>query len=247
MNIFSYGKTLFLIAALFHSAIGKQAAAGETIIIHEDFSSRAEWKDLHFPKISRHTLYLIERQGPDHYLRIESNASASAIVQNRTFNVYLYPRVRWRWKISNVYKKGTIMSREGDDYPVRIYVMFTYDPEKAGAMDRIRYGIAKRIYGTYPPHSTLSYVWANKKDEGGRVAASPYSNQAKMILLKKGMENAGTWQVEEVNILEDYRAAFGTAPPQEARMAIMNDSDNTKESSVSYVDYIDVFRTESLP
>lgn len=237
---------LFLLAALL-CGMGKQATAAEKILIQEDFFNRDHWKDLHFPKISRHSTYLTEQEGPDHYLRMESSGSASAIVHDRTFNVYRYPRLRWRWKISNVYKNGTITSRKGDDYPVRIYVMFIYDPQKARAMDRIKYGIAKKLYGEYPPHSTLNYVWANREGEGGRVATSPYTDQAKMILLEKGMAKAGTWQIEEVNILDDYRAAFGTAPPEEARIAVMNDSDNTKESSVSFVDYIYLFQTDIIP
>jgi hypothetical protein len=47
---------------------------------------------------------------------------------------------------------------------------------------------------------------------------------------------------EEANILEDYTKAFGAAPPAIASIAIMNDSDNTGESSVSYVDYIEVYK-----
>ena len=46
---------------------------------------------------------------------------------------------------------------------------------------------------------------------------------------------------QEVNILEDYKAAFGKDPPEIASIAIMNDSDNTKESSISYVDYIVIY------
>jgi hypothetical protein len=63
-----------------------------------------------------------------------------------------------------------------------------------------------------------------------------------MIVLQKGKKNLGRWIVEERDILGDYRRAFGTEPPAMATLGIMNDSDNTKEASVSYVGFIEIYR-----
>jgi hypothetical protein len=71
---------------------------------------------------------------------------------------------------------------------------------------------------------------------------SPYTNKARMILLEKSQNKVGTWQDEEVKIMEDYQRAFGTKPTAHARIAVMNDSDNTRESSVSYLEYIVIFK-----
>jgi hypothetical protein len=67
-----------------------------------------------------------------------------------------------------------------------------------------------------------------------------YAEEAKMVILEAGEDNAGKWLQEEVNIVEDYRDAFGNMPPSIASLAIMNDSDNTGEKSVSYVDFIEI-------
>ena len=101
--------------------------------------------------------------------------------------------------------------------------------------------MARSIYGEYPPHSSLSYVWANK-DDPDRFLQSPYTNRAMMVLLEKVRQKVGTWQEEEINILEDYQQAFGEKPPARARIAVMNDSDNTGESAVSYMEYIEIFK-----
>jgi hypothetical protein len=45
---------------------------------------------------------------------------------------------------------------------------------------------------------------------------------------------------EEVNILEDFERAFNRKAPETATLALMNDSDNTGESSVSYMDWIEI-------
>jgi len=61
-----------------------------------------------------------------------------------------------------------------------------------------------------------------------------------MILIEKGAINLNRWLEEEVNIVEDYELAFNQKPPKMARLALMNDSDNTGESAVSYIDWIEL-------
>jgi hypothetical protein len=63
-----------------------------------------------------------------------------------------------------------------------------------------------------------------------------------MVLLEQGAANVGVWRDEEINIVEDYEKAFGTRPPLRARIAVMNDSDNTGERAVSYLEFIEVYR-----
>ncbi len=214
-------------------------AAEGRILFREDFNGLEGWEEFFFPKIERHTSYTVEADGELRYLKAESNGSASAIVHRDEFNVYEYPVVRWRWKVDNVYRGGDALTKAGDDYPLRIYIMFKFDPEKAGLLERLKYGSARLIYGQYPPHSSINYIWANL-EHGEDIITNSYAEQAEMVLLQKGGENVGKWVYEEVNIVEDYRRAFGSDPPAMARIAIMNDSDNTGESSISYVDYIEV-------
>ena len=211
------------------------------VLFREDFSTLDNWKPFFFPKIKSHSTYTIERDGDQHILRAESSASASAIVYKDTFNIYDYSKAKWRWKVRNVYAKGDVRSKAGDDYPVRVYIMFEYDPDKAGVLDRIKYSIAKSLYGEYPPHSSLSYIWSSK-DDPDTFVVSPYTDKAVMVLLEKGPAKVGTWVDEEIDILADYEKAFKTKPPARARIAIMNDSDNTGESSVSWMEYIEVFK-----
>ena len=214
-------------------------AEGKQFLFREDFSTLDSWIPFFFPKIKTHSQYTIENDGSRHVLRTESHASASAIVYKDRFNVYDYPVVRWRWKVEQVFLHANVRTKAGDDYPLRVYIMFEYDPDKAGAFESLRYGIAKKIYGAYPPHSSLSYVWASTEEQETYLP-SPYTDKAMMVLLQKGAKNVGTWQDERVNILEDYQGAFGTKPPAYARIAIMNDSDNTGESAVSYMEFIEV-------
>ena len=233
----SLSLTLLLLVFLVESP----GAQEKTVLFHEDFSTLDNWKPFFFPKIKKHSVYTIQKDGERHYLKAESNASASAIVYKESFNVYEYPHVKWRWKVNNVYVKGDARTKAGDDYPLRVYVMFEYDPATAGTFEKLKYGFAKKIYGEYPPHSSLSYVWSSK-EEPESIIVSPYTDRAMMILLQMGAKNVGTWQEQEIGIVGDYQKAFGAKPPLRARIAIMNDSDNTGERSISFMEYIEVFR-----
>lgn len=234
-------RTSFLCAALILCGSFPAVAGDPAVLFREDFASLIGWQPLTFPGIKAHSTYAIERDGDRTFLRAESSASASAVVHRGEFDVYQYPKLKWRWRIQNIYRKANATTREGDDFPIRIYVLFTYDPRQAGFGDRISYGFAKALYGEYPPHSSLVYAWSSR-EHAVRIITSPYTGRAKEILLRQGPALTGTWQDEEVDILEDYEAAFGKKPPRKARLAIMNDSDNTGERSVSWVDHIEVGR-----
>ncbi len=212
-----------------------------SVFLREDFDTLEDWKPLHFPKIKAHSTYSVETRDEESYLRAESNASASGIIFKKEFNVFEYPKARWKWKVSNIFKKGNAKEKSGDDYPMRIYIIFRYDPDQASFTKRVKYGLAKKLYGEYPPDSSLNYIWANRKHRE-RIIPNTYAKEAQMIVLQTGPEKTGTWLEEEVHILEDYRKAFGKDPPAAASLAIMNDSDNTGEHAVSYVDFIEVFR-----
>jgi hypothetical protein len=217
------------------------ATAQGEVMLREEFNDLANWRPVTFPKIKEHSQYTIEDLGRERVLRAESRASASAIVYRTPFNVYEYPRLRWKWKVENVYEKGNARTKDGDDYPLRVYVLFEYDPAKAGILEKAKHELGKRLFDEDLPLSTLVYIWANREDEKG-IITNAYASDARMIVLQKGKKNLGRWIVEERNILDDYRRAFGTDPPAMATLGIMNDSDSTKEASVSYVAFIEVYR-----
>lgn len=202
-----------------------------------NFDSLAGWEPLTFPKIEAHSTYQIESTEAGSFLRTESAASASGLVSEHTLDVHAYPVLQWRWRVENIYENTRVQAKEGDDYPIRIYVLFEYDPDKASFGQRIQYRAARLIYGEYPPHSTLNYVWSSATETPDHYP-NPFTSRAQMIPLRRGDSQVGEWVVETVNILDDYRRVFDEDPPRIARIAIMNDSDNTGEAAVSSIDWI---------
>ena len=217
------------------------AFAQTDILFREDFNDLNCWKPLYFPNIERHSQYSIVADGLHSYLRAESQAAASALIFKKEFNVYEYPKMRWRWKVENVYRKGNPLSKDGDDYPLRIYVVFKYDHSTGNPINNFKRDAAELIYGQNTPHSSLNYIWANR-NQAERIFTNPYTEQSRMILVEQGEKNIGMWMEEEVNIVADYELAFNSKPPEVATIAIMNDSDNTGETSVSHIDFIEILK-----
>lgn len=217
--------------------VGSSVAAEP--LFREEFDQLDNWKPLVFPKISSHTTYSATTEGELSILRAQSKAAASGLRHITRFDPHTYPVVSWRWKIDNTLAKGNAASKEGDDYPIRIYIIFKYAPSKAGFGKRALFRIAKAGDGEYPPGSTLNYIWANRR-HSRRIIPNAYTEYAQMIVLQSGGKKAGQWITETINILADYKAAFGESAPREATLAIMVDTDNTGESASSAMDFIEV-------
>lgn len=208
----------------------------------DSFSSETEssglpkgWKPLTFKKIKNHTRYSVENENGNFYVKAVSSASASAIIKEIPSPLKTYPMLSWRWKIQSVLKSADARKKEGDDYAARVYVAFKYDPQKASFWQKQKYGLAKKIYGKYPPHGAINYIWDNRL-EIGTVLNNAYTAQAKMIVLQSGNEKAGLWVQERRNVHEDYKALFGEDLPEIDFVAIMTDTDNTGETAVAYYD-----------
>jgi len=231
-----------VLAALVLASIPRPGGAAEgDVLLREEFTSLDAWRPLTFPKIKRHSTYTVEAGAApsESWLRAESDRSASGIVWKSQYDVFEHPRLRWRWRVENVYEKGDSTKKAGDDYPIRLYVMFAYDPKTATVGKSIKYALAKAAYGEYPPDSGLNYVWESRETPAERVV-SPYTDSMAMFLKQKGAARAGQWVEEEADVLADYRAAFGRDPPRSASLAVMNDSDNTGERAVSFVDWVEI-------
>lgn len=227
---------IFLSVLLFLLIPAGSLTAGE-VYLDEEFTSLDRWEPFHFSNIENHSSYsLVSFEGRS-ALKGVANNSASAMLLKRWFNVYEYPLLAWRFQVSNIYKKGDARKKDGDDYPVRLYVMFKYDPAKASFAEKIQYELAKALDGKYPPHSSLNYIWANR-EQAADIIISPYSSRSLMIPMVKGGKLVGTWVEHRTNIVEDYKKAFGESPPVMAKIAVMSDADNTGESATAYIDYI---------
>jgi hypothetical protein len=199
-----------------------------------------EWRALTFPDIKSHTRYAAVPD-PDHgqVVKATADASASGLVRKLTLDAHAFPLLRWRWKVDNLINGSDVTRKEGDDYPARIYVSFAFDPGRVSLFERAKYGAARLIYGEYPPHAGLNYIW-DRKEPAGTVVANAYTSRVKMLVVESGPSRLHQWLSYERNIVDDYRRAFGEEPPPVSGIAIMTDTDDTGESAVAWYGNIEL-------
>lgn len=191
------------------------------------------WKPLTFHKIDEHTEYSLVDDDGTVVVKAVSRGSSSGLTREVTIDPKLYPIVEWRWKIENVLQKGDVTTKQGDDYPARLYITFAYDESKIDFLDQMQYELARALHGKYPPTGAITYIWESRSPVGTMVP-NPYTDRAKMIVIESGEAKAGQWVTESRNLYEDYQKAFGDDPPPVSGVAVMTDTDNTQESAVAY-------------
>ncbi|WP_447968210.1 DUF3047 domain-containing protein [Nitrospira sp. M1] len=192
-----------------------------------------EWQPLTFEKIKEHTLYELIKDKDQVVVKATSVESSSGLTRAITIDPKKYPIVTWRWKVENIFKHGDVTRKEGDDYPARIYITFAYDSQRVGFFEQAKYETAKLLYGEYPPLGAINYIWESKSPIGTMVP-NPYTDRVRMFVTQSGTKKLGQWVTEERNVYEDYRRAFGEEPPMISGVAIMTDTDNTKEAAIAY-------------
>jgi len=191
------------------------------------------WKPLTFEKIPTHTQYALVKNADQVVVKAVSHQSSSGLTREITIDPQEYPIVQWSWKVENILKKGDVTQKSGDDYPARLYITFEYDGSKVGFFEKAKYEAAKFFYGQYPPIGAINYIWESKSPIGTMVP-NPYTDRVNMIVVESGKTRLNEWITEERNVYQDYMKAFGGNPPKISGVAIMTDTDNTKESAVAY-------------
>lgn len=155
--------------------------------------------------------------------------SASGLARKFPGKLTRYPRLRWEWKIERTLRGGDARKQAGDDYPARVYVNFERDG-RLSYWERLKASAYETFYGGQIPGRSLNFIWANRLKEG-EIVPSPYTEKARLVALRSGNRQAGSWQRETVNIEAAYTRAFpGETPPPVHSVAIMTDSDNTRET-----------------
>ena len=190
------------------------------------------WKPLIFKKVPVRTKYEIVTDGDVTVVKASSEGSASGLTKEVKIDPREYPIVRWRWKVENVLQNSDVSRREGDDYPARLYVTFEYDPDKVGLSKKLKYKAGRAIFGDIPI-AALNYIWGTNTPLG-TIVENAFTDFAQMIVVESGPQKVGTWIDEERNLYEDYKKAFGDEPPMINGVAIMSDTDNTRERAVAY-------------
>lgn len=190
------------------------------------------WKPLTFKKIPKPTTYELVTDGGTVVVKAMSDSGASGLTKEVKIDPTVFPVVRWRWKIENLLSRSDVTRKSGDDYPARLYITFEYDPKKVSFGRKLKYKAGQALFGDIPI-AALNYIW-DTKTPVGTLVDNAYTDFAKMVVVESGAARVGAWVEESRNVYHDYKQAFGEDPPLINGIAIMTDTDNTKERAIAF-------------
>ena len=208
----------------------------------EDNGLPKGWQMLRFQNVAKPTDYSVSLDGEGMALKTLSHASASGIYTEVDLDANEYPLITWEWKVTNLIAKGDATTKNGDDFPARVIVAFHFDPAQASVFKRLKYEVARLIYGRYPPGSALLYVWDNRLPVD-TMLDNANASWAKMIILESGPSRVAQWVREKRNFSKDYAKVFGSDPPRLRFIGIITDTDDTGERATTYYRHLSLNRS----
>ena len=192
------------------------------------------WRLLTLPRVTPSEIVLADDVGTT-VLRVRSRASSASAA----FALPALPvagTLHWRWKIDRVVEKADLDEKRGDDFAARVYVFLDVPDEAFPWGERLRLKLARLIYGADLPSAAICYVWDNRHPVGTSIW-NPYSRRVRTVVVESGGAAAGRWSAERRDVAADFRAAFGDAWLDRARLtgiAAGNDTDQTGESVTAW-------------
>lgn len=209
-----------LVAALLVSAAGTVAA--ERLDVGQ-FSQGVlkHWEAKEFSGTTDYQLETDHERGT--VLGARSQGSASGLFRKVDLDLNATPWLHWSWKVDNLLQGVDERTKAGDDYPARIYVVFS-----GGVF--------------FWKTRALNYVWSSHQATGSEWP-NAYTGNARMIAVQSAETPAGQWRSEVRDVRADYRRLFGEEPGPVAAVAIMTDTDNTGQSAKAW--YGDIWFSES--
>lgn len=232
------GKLLFMLAAALATMAAVAAAVDDAVGIGVFSAAKPGaalppgWSPVGIRQDAPNTRYTLVENGGITVLRADSAAAASGLGFKQRIDTARHPWLRWRWNIGNIIESADARTREGDDFPARLYVMFDYPLEKLPFVERNKLRLARALFDPDLPAATLCYVWDNKLP-AGTILSSAYTERVKVIVVESGAARIRRWVPFERNIAEDFRAAFGETAPAVTGIVVATDTDNTGTSATT--------------
>ena len=167
------------------------------------------------------TTYELRKIDDRQVLKAISNASASGMVREIEVDLTKTPYMNWSWRVDSVLSNVEETKKSGDDYAARVYVV-----------------ISEGFF--FWQTRALSYVWASEQAKGNSWP-NAFTSKATMVAVRSGENSVGEWVQEKRNVLDDINNLLGIDATKIDAVAIMTDTDNSKQSATAY--YGDIFFT----
>jgi Protein of unknown function (DUF3047) len=192
---------------------GSAALAQNHCIVLDDFSRSTPGQ---FPvgwqprEEEGRLVYIVREENGRRFLRAASKGLGIQAGRSVEWDIDAYPVLTWSWRPVQFPQGGDEREARKNDSALAVYFAVPYSQTRG-------------------PRA-VKYIWSERVPVGTRLESNNGLTQVRV--LRSGPPRPGAWAEERVNVLEDYRRAFGedkTAKP--GGIAVLTDADDTRSTA----------------
>jgi hypothetical protein len=164
----------------------------------------------------------IRDEGVDRVLRISGAGRAAWFYRDlRDEDLPDDRTLRWSWRVLEAPATADLQSKQSDDSPIRVYVVFGNPGALFGGSGRI-----------------IFYTFGNQEPDG--YAAPSHLSDRLHIVRVDGASERGVWRQHAAHPTTDYRRIWGRTPPAITAFGVMQDTDQTGRRAVAEIRQLDL-------
>ncbi len=160
------------------------------------------------------TTYSVGSNENGNYLKAIADNAASGLGKEIKIDLNKTPFINITWKIEKDIPGIDETRKKGHDFAARVFVI-----KKTGA--------------TALSNRAINYVFSSNQ-EVGRNSRSPYTKKSIDNVLATTKTNLNEWVTVKANVKEDFKKFHDLDVNELDGIAIMSDTDNSKQKSITY-------------
>tara|TARA_Y100000816_G_C25915923_1_gene477672 strand:- start:80 stop:742 length:663 start_codon:yes stop_codon:yes gene_type:complete len=160
------------------------------------------------------TAYSVGQNDNGNYLKAIANNAASGLGREMKIDLNKLPFINITWKIEQDIPGINEKSKKGHDFAARVFVI-----KKTGA--------------TPLSNRAINYVFSSNQKLGSN-SPSPYTKKSIDMVLATTKNNLNEWVTVKANVKEDFKKYHNLDVNKIDGIAIMSDTDNSKQKSIAY-------------
>lgn len=188
--------------------------------------SSPPWRHQAFPGKAP-TRFTYAREEGRHAVSATASSSASMLRRRLRVEPAELGSVVFSWKVPALIADADMASRENDDSPVRVMLVFDGDRSRFSPRDAMLSELMRALTGEEMPYATLMYSWCSRR-EAGTVVTNARTSRVRTLVVESGPQKLNRWLDYRRNVRADFERAFGEPPGALVGVGIMSDSDNTR-------------------
>ena len=160
------------------------------------------------------TTYSVGSNENGNYLKAIADNAASGLGKEIKIDLNKTPFINITWKVEKDIPGIDETAKKGHDFAARVFVI-----KKTGA--------------TALSNRAINYVFSSNQDVGSN-SPSPYTKKSVDNVLATTKTNLNEWVTVKANVKEDFKKFHNLNVNELDGIAIMSDTDNSKQKSITY-------------